>query len=117
MSSYEGFFTPTFKECLGPYENNPQLKKRLQSVIDRILENPKTQSHLLKKERGIDLRGKRRRHVSGNYVLIYAICDECILLKHQIFNNCVDICDGTPKKRIIFFAFDKWDDVYSQEWS
>jgi len=117
MASYEGFFTPTFKECLESYENNPQLKKRVQSVIDRILENPKVQSHLLKKERDIDLRGKRRRHVSGNYVLIYAICDECIALEYQSINNCINICDGKPKKRIVFFAFDKWNDIYSHEWS
>ena len=116
MPPYEGFFTPTFKECLRSYENNLQLKKRVQSVVDRILENPKFQSHFLDKIRGIDLRGKRRRHVSGNYVLIYTICDECILLKHQVFNNCANICDETLKKRVIFFAFDKWDDIYSREW-
>jgi len=116
MPSYEAIFTPRFNACIKQYEGNPQTKKRVKSVIDRILENPKTQSHLLKKERGIDLRGKRRRHVSGNYVLVYAICDECIKLGHQKFNNC-NICNGAPQKRVIFFAFGKWDNIYSKEWS
>jgi len=116
MPPYEGTFTPTFNACIQQCESNPQMKKRLKSVIDRILENPKVQSHLLRKEGGIDLRGKRRRHVSGNYVLVYAICDECINSGHQKFNNCGG-CDGVAKNKVIFFAFDKWDKIYSKEWS
>jgi len=116
MSLYTGFFTPTFDKCLSSYNNNPIIKQRVKSVIDRILEHPKVQSHFLDKIGKIDLRGKRRRHVGGKYIIIYAICDECMLLKHQKFNNCVNICNVAIKKRVIFFAFDKWNDIYSRQW-
>lgn len=113
---YERFYTNTFKRYLKQHtKKNPILKKRIESVINRILENPKSSlSHHLKKERGIDLRGKRRRHVSGTYVIIYAVCDECIELGHQKLNQC-SICNGTPKKRVIFFSIGHWDSIYLRE--
>ena len=114
---YESLYTEAFNKCFEQYRRtNPRLEKRIRSVINRILINPKSpQSHFLQKEKGIDLRGKRRRHVSGKYVVIYAVCDECIKLEHQKFNQC-SICNGKPQKRVIFFAIGHWDSIYLKEW-
>ncbi len=109
---YEGIFTKTFKECL---KKHPDKKKRIKVLVDKILTNPFHQSHLLKKLKGVDLRGKRRRHLTGNFVIIYTVCDECIKLNFQQSNNCIN-CNRQPKKRVIFIAFGTHKDIYAREW-
>lgn len=74
IASYQPLFGPTFKKCL---EKCPHLKERIQSFIRKILGDPYFASHLLKKKGKIDLRGKRSRHLSGNFVAVYLVCEEC----------------------------------------
>jgi mRNA-degrading endonuclease RelE of RelBE toxin-antitoxin system len=112
---YQPFYTRSFFDCLEKYRH---LQDRVLILVERIVQNPKSrQSHLLKKERGIDLRGKRRRHLSGNFVVVYVVCDECIIkgFRAKRYNDCFG-CEGKPLRRVIFLAFDKWDDIYSREW-
>lgn len=111
---YEPRYTPSFFDCLEKYR---RLQERVLVLTERIVQAPKAQSHLLKKERGVDLQGKRRRHLSGNFVVVYIICDECINkgFKAKGYNDCLG-CEGKPLRRVIFLAFDKWDDIYSREW-
>jgi len=109
---YEGYFTKTFKESIEKY---PDKKKRIKALIDKILYNPFYRSHRLKKAKGIDLRGKRSRHLTNNFVIIYTVCDECINSNLQKYNQCIN-CDGQAKKRVIFIAFGTHKDIYTREW-
>jgi len=86
-------------------------------VVLRILDHPFHRSHLLEKKGGIDLRGKRSRHVSGNFVIVYVVCEECIQngFRDKGWNDCA-FCSGAPLKRVIFLAFDQHDDIYTREW-
>lgn len=112
--TYKPFYTVSFFDCL---QNYPELQERVLQLVERICENPKHKSHLLKKKKGVDLQGKRRRHLTGNFVVVYVVCDECITkgFRSRGYNDCLG-CEGKPLKRVIFLAFDKWDDIYSREW-
>ena len=59
----------------------------------------------------------RKKSKKRPYVITksYDLCDECIKLGHREFNNC-SICNGASRKRIIFFAIDHWDNIYSHKW-
>lgn len=112
---YVPFYTEVFFECL---EKHRDKQNRILELVERICENPKVRpSHFLGFKKGIDLRGKRRRHMSGNYVIIYIVCEECISLGHKTkgYNNC-HFCSNKQPNWIIFVAFDKWDDIYSKNW-
>lgn len=111
---YKPLYTQTFKECVDKYKDK---KKRVERLVSKILEDPTHKSHLLIKKKGIDLRGKRRRHLDSNFVVIYVVCDECIEneFRDKGYNDCA-VCTGKPLKRVIFLAFDKHQDIYSREW-
>lgn len=113
-NDYEALYTKTFQKTLAKHHDKT---KRIERCIEKILKNPKHDSHLLKKTKGIDLRGKHRRHLTGNFVIVYMICDECIEngFRDKGYNNCSN-CDGTPRRRVIFLAFDKHEDIYSKKW-
>lgn len=113
---YRPFYTEVFLECL---EEHREQQNRALELVERILEAPKIrQAHFLGIKRGVDLRGKRRRHMSGNYVIVYIVCEECINLGHRAkgYNNC-HFCSGKPSNWVIFVAFGKWDDIYSRQWA
>ena len=109
------FYTEVFLECL---EKHRDQQIRVLELVERILQAPKIQqAHFLGIKRGVDLRGKRRRHMSNNFVIIYIVCEECLAKGHRAkgYNNC-HFCTGKPSNRVIFVAFDKWDDIYSRGW-
>lgn len=110
--NYERLYTETFNNCI---EKHRDKKKRIESLVKKILQNPFHKSHLLKKIKGIDLRGKRRRHLTSNFVVVYTICEECINSNLHQYNNCIN-CNKKPKKQVIFIAFDCYDDIYSKEY-
>jgi mRNA-degrading endonuclease RelE of RelBE toxin-antitoxin system len=114
VREYEPFYTKSFQSCLRKYRDK---RERVEKLINRILQNPIQSSHLLTKKKGIDLRGKRSRHLTGNFVVVYIVCEECIEsgFYDKGYNNC-SICKGEPKKRVVFLAFGKHQDVYSKEW-
>ena len=115
-TKYRPLYTEAFVECL---EKHHEHQNRALELVERILENPKSQlSHLLQFKHGVDLRGKRRRHMSGNYVVIYIVCEECIAKGHRAkgYNNC-HFCSEKQSNWIIFVAFDKWEDIYSRKWA
>jgi len=113
---YVPVYTEVFFECL---EKHRDKQDRVLELVERICEAPKIpQAHFLSIKTGVDLRGKRRRHMSGGFVLIYIVCEECIALGHRAkrYNNC-HFCSGEPTNRIIFVAFDKWADIYTRKWA
>jgi len=113
---YVPVYTEVFFECL---EKHRDKQNRVLELVVRILEAPKIrQAHFLGVKGGVDLRGKRRRHMSHNFVVIYIVCEECIAKGHRArgYNNC-HFCSGKPTNRVIFVAFDKWDDIYSRKWA
>lgn len=115
-TKYSPLYTEVFVECLEKYREQ---QNRILELVERILEAPKIpQAHFLQLKHGVDLRGKRRRHMSGNYVVIYIVCEECIAKGHRAkgYNNC-HFCSGKPSNNVIFVAFDKWDDIYRREWA
>ena len=68
MANHQPYYTQTFIDCL---EKHREQQNRALEVVSRICETPLSRlSHLLDLRNGIDLRGKRRRHVSGNFVII-----------------------------------------------
>jgi len=113
---YEARYTRHFEKCLQKHRDK---KKRVKTLVERMLQHPYNQSHLLNKKRGIDLRGKRSRHLgSGNFCILYMICEECINngFRDKGYNDCPH-CTGQPLKMVIFLAFDKHDDIYAREWN
>lgn len=112
VSNYSPLYTPTFKEQLRKYQH---LKNRIDKFITRILQDPYYNAHYLTKKKGVDLTGKMSRHMTANFVFVYAVCEDCISKGFQKYNEC-RICDNTPQKRVIFFAFDKHEDIYSKRW-
>ncbi len=115
-TKYRPLYTEVFVECL---EKHRGQQDRVLKLVERILEAPKIrQAHFLEFRNGVDLRGKRRRHMSNNYVVIYIVCEECINKGHRTkgYNNC-HFCSGKPSNNVIFVAFDKWDDIYKKEWA
>ena len=115
-TQYSPLYTEAFVECL---EKHHEQQNRVLELVERILESPKSpQSHLLKFKHNVDLRGKRRRHMSGNYVVIYIVCEECIAKGHRAkgYNNC-HFCSDKTSNNVIFVAFDKWDDIYRRKWA
>lgn len=113
MFSYHPKYTESFKKCVDKHKDK---KKRIESLVNRILENPYYKSHLLQKVDNIDLRGKRSRHLTGNFVMVYMICEECIKEAFRNKYNYCQNCAGELIKQVIFLAFDKHQDIYSKEW-
>jgi len=112
---YVPLYTEVFFQCL---ENHRDKQNRILELVERICEAPKIpQAHFLEVKKGVDLRGKRRRHMSNNFVVIYIVCEECIALGHRAkgYNDC-HFCSGKKTNHIIFVAFDKWDDIYRRKW-
>jgi len=113
FQTYQPFYTQTFLDCL---DNHREQQERTLELVSRIVENPTVQSHFLDYKGGVDLRGKRRRHMSGNFVIIYIVCEECFKMHHRgKFNNCA-CCTGELTDWIIFLAFGKWDDIYTHNY-
>lgn len=111
---YKPYYERSFIECLEVYKDKAE---RVLVLVERILADPKWQSHLLEERRGVDLRGKRRRHLGHNFVVVYIVCDECITqgFRDKGYNDCA-FCTGEPLKQVVFLAFDRYDDIYSREW-
>lgn len=112
---YECYYAKSFCKCLA---RRNDLKRRAEVVVDRILSDPyHPRSHLLEKKGRIDLRGKRSRHISGNFVIVYRVCEECIQegFRDKGYNNCSH-CTGEPLKAVIFLGFDKHDVIYARQW-
>lgn len=113
---YVPVYTEVFFECL---EKHRDKQDRILELVERICEAPKIpQAHFLSVKKSVDLRGKRRRHMSGDFVVIYIVCEECITMDHRAkgYNNC-HFCSGESTNHIIFVAFDKWDNIYSRKWT
>ncbi len=110
---YEPKYTPTFNKCVKKYRDK---KKQIEKLCRKICEDPFCNSHLLKKK-GVDLQGKRSRHLTGNLVMIFIVCDECIKesFHDKGYNNC-SFCKNKALQRVIFVAFDKHESIYSKEW-
>lgn len=115
MSPCEPLYTPTFKTHV---KNHPHLQDRIKDLVGKILDEPlHSQSHLLGPGKKVDLSGKRARHLSGNYVVVYMYCKECIDNEHKgKFNDC-SFCETYPEDTVIFVAFAKHDNIYAKKWS
>lgn len=115
MSSYRPVYAKSFDKCLKKHQDR---KKRIEKLVQRVLKDPKLQSYLLTKKGQVDLRGKRRRHLGGNFVIVYMVCDECIDegFRKAGYNNC-SFCEDKPAKQVVFLAFSKHDDIYSKQWT
>jgi len=109
---YRPFFTDHFKRDIEKY---PDQKAKVEAVVSRILTSPQHRSHLLKYKYGKDLRGKRSRHLSTNFLIIFILCDECIEngFREKGYNNC-SFCTGQPEKRVIFLSFGTYDVTYKK---
>lgn len=108
--NYKPLYTEAFNNCI---EKHKDKKKRIKSLVNKILRDPFYKSCLLIKVKGVDLQGKRRRHLTANFVMVYAICEECIRQNYLQYNNCTN-CNGKPKKRVVLIAFAKHDDIYKK---
>jgi mRNA-degrading endonuclease RelE of RelBE toxin-antitoxin system len=114
-AEYRDLYTPTFRDCLSRHKDK---RTRVEDVVNRILEDPFHQSHLLGKKRGIDLRGKRARHFQNTkFVIIFVVCDECIKAGFRAsgYNACPS-CTGNPDKAVIFLAVSSHADIYTRQW-
>lgn len=109
---YVSYRTKSFKKGIEKYAHH---KARIEKLINRILVNPKNNSHLLQQKYRKDLRGKRSRHLSTNFLIVFMACDECIEegFREKGYNNC-SFCTGQPEKRIIFLSFCTYDATYKK---
>ena len=74
---------------------------------------------MLRRGKRADLRGKRARHLTPNFVVLYAVCEECVQagFLQKGWNDCGRICDGKPHRRVVFLGFGKHDVAYGRDWS
>lgn len=110
---YQPYLTENFKRDIEKY---PDQKARIEALINRILIDPQHKSHLLQQKFRKDLRGKRARHVSKNFLIVFIPCDECIKegFREKGYNNC-SFCTGQPEERIVFFSFGTYDVTYKKK--
>ena len=117
MERYEAVFLPTFRACL---KDHPDLKQRVRWFVERLQVDPYTtgHSHTLTSKKGIDLRGKRGAHVSGNFVVVFMVCEECINRGFRAagYNQC-EPCPEAPVKRMLLLAFGPHKEAYGHTWS
>ena len=108
--AYESYFTKNFEKNTERY---PDQKLRVEALINRILDDPQHESHLLQYKYGKDLRGKRSRHLSKNFLIVFIPCDECIEkgFWDKGYNNC-SFCTGQAEKQVVFFSFGTYDVTY-----
>lgn len=109
------YFTEQFKE---DFDKHRHLREGIADLVAKICGNPGHKSHLLKKKKRTDLRGKRSRHLSGNFVGVFMVCEECMDkgFRDKGWNAC-NFCGDIPPKSVVFLAFDKWDNIYKREWN
>lgn len=113
---YHAVVSAEFQRAAG---NHKELLKRLEALRDRICQAPYApQSELLGRGKKVDLRGKRSWHMTGNFVVIYAVCEECVQqgFLQKRWNSCAGICDAEPQKRVVFLGFGKHDLAYGRDW-
>lgn len=79
-------FSKTFRKKT---RKNKVLKKTIISTIDKLRNNPYRSSERMEANH----KGKRRIW-AGKYRIMYSICQECVELGDQHYNNCHG-CDGT----------------------
>lgn len=105
---------PSFERCVKRYKGQ---RKPIEGVVQKVLRDPFHLSHRLRKRRKIDLRGKRSRHFSDSFVVVFSACDECIEKgdREKGWNDCW-FCEGEALKRVIFWGVGKHDDVYRREY-
>jgi len=116
--AYQPLFWDSFANCKENHKRDTVLIERLEKMVNRVIENPyHSQSHLLDKKGGIDLRGKRSIHFASHYCIIYLFCEDCIKngFKQKGFNNCY-FCSAMPHNSIIFLAFSHHDNIYAYQW-
>ena len=109
---YQAHRTDNFERRIEKYSNQ---KARIEALINRILIDPRHKSHLLNYKYGKDLRGKRSRHLSTNFLIVFMLCDECIEqgFREKGYNNC-SFCTGQPEKKVIFLSFGTYDVTYKK---
>lgn len=115
MYTYE--VTDRFVSCMTKYPNQRAPVKRF--IDSELARCPYTtdESHLLGIKNGIDLSGKRSVHFAGKYVLLFAICEECVQSGYTEANACPPrICAGEAREHIILIAFGEHDYVYERTW-
>ena len=58
------------------------------------------------------LRGKRCLRLPMDLRIVFAICEECIRLRHQGFNDCENCQEisSNPKTAVFFYAWDRKND-------
>ena len=77
------------------------IQKNLESVKVRLLENPKQAAH--SKRMVGPSKGLREAHITGNWRVIFTICEECRELGEQDTNKpkCLD-CGDQPNETVNF---------------
>ena len=113
-STYTEYLTQTYQENVAKY---PALKKRIKELKDRVLEHPYRYAEGLGQGKWRNLKGLRSVHMMrGKYVLLVAICEDCIRNGHLEINlqRCGDICTQEPLKRVVFLAFGQHDSLYGK---
>lgn len=110
--TYQPFLTDNFKRDIEKY---PDQRARVDALIRRILVNPQDRSHLLQYKYRKNLRGKRSRHLSTNFLIVFIACDECIEngFREKGWNNC-RLCSGKSEKKVVFLSFGKYDVTYKK---
>lgn len=101
---YEARFTSVFEKNLSRLEK--PVKKRIQRLVDSIVENPYCNSPFLKGQ----FRGKRKKR-AGQYRVSFAACEECRRLGHTSLNGCAD-CEDMSNSIIKFFDCGHRDKFY-----
>jgi len=101
---YIAKYHPAIKTCLKKY---PHLKKQFKKKKNYILQNPLQLGEPLKG----NLNGLRSFPLTGNYIIIFIVCDDCRRLKQKEINRCLE-CGQISSNSVIFLLFGPHDPSY-----
>lgn len=90
---YKSLYTEVFVDC---FKKHKDKKGLIVKLVQRILGNPKANSHHLTNKGGVNLYCRHSRHLNPNFVIVFHILEQ--------------------EKQIVFLAFGKHDVAYSKEW-
>lgn len=97
-------FSPEFKKNLKRYHN---IKKIIERKIEQLKTNPLGLAEPLK----YDLQGLNSCTVKRSYLIVYAYCRECRSKQNEQINNCRP-CKTLPDDTLIFLTVAPHDYAY-----
>lgn len=109
MSDYQAVYEKQFVKNLARYGS---LHRQIRRCIERVLEDPYTQTEFLGDVSGkLNLKGCRSVRIDRNFRIIFVICEECRGIPQCEFCFCEDL----PDKTVVFLTVGPHDKAYAMK--